>query len=440
MSPELEESAFRRLLEVEAARERTLVQRLARPEAVAAQALSLAQTQWERGLRELPGAIAAGDFDEPYLNIYRSIISGCKGLLAAYGYRIQGGDGAHFETLRLATMELVAWNREAGTLLESIREPIRSARNEAEYQRPGVTTEAELRQLFAAAAEILADFVSEVDRLIGPLSLSGSTRGTSRTSEEWRVAMPGKPVPPSIAGASAQSAGQATSDSSQPETDSVPPAVRVQLLATEHWSLLATRSTAQSEVLSRITTFLMLVSSSIVGLALIGQVTRFDGRFTTFALVLIGALVVIGTLAQMRVGNASLEDLAHVIGMNRLRAAYVELDPAIERYLVTSRHDDHKGVWQTYNHLVGPNQISNVLASSGTFITFVTSGLTAAFAALIAVAFNAPGPIVGGAAAAGGLSFLATALVLGMWQYRRIRGRSVLFPAAGAESYRDSEA
>jgi hypothetical protein len=36
-----------------------------------------------------------------------------------------------------------------------------------------VTTEAELRQLFAAAAEILADFVSEVDRLIGPLSLPG---------------------------------------------------------------------------------------------------------------------------------------------------------------------------------------------------------------------------------------------------------------------------
>lgn len=55
----------------------------------------------------------------------------------------------------------------------------------------------------------------------------------------------------------------------------------------------------------------------------------------------------------VRVGNASIEDLAHVIGMNRLRAAYVELDPAIERYLVTSPHDDHQGVWQTYNHLVG---------------------------------------------------------------------------------------
>jgi hypothetical protein len=164
-----------------------------------------------------------------------------------------------------------------------------------------------------------------------------------------------------------------TSDASQPETGTASPAVRAQLLATEHWSLLAARSTAQSEVLSRITTFLMLVSSSIVGLALIGQVTRFDGRFIALALVLLGVLVVIGTLTQMRVGNAATEDLALVIGMNRLRAAYIEHDPAMERYLVTSAHDDDKGVWQTYNPLLGPHQMRNVLASRGTFITFVTS-------------------------------------------------------------------
>ena len=237
------------------------------------------------------------------------------------------------------------------------------------------------------------------------------------------------PVPPSLEGASAQGAAQPASDSSQPQPPSVPPAVRAQLLATEHWSLLATRSTAQSEVLSRITTFLMLVSSSIVSLALVGQVTRFDGRFIAFALILLGALVVIGILAQMRVGNASIEDLAHVIGMNRLRAAYVELDPAIERYLVTSPHDDHEGVWQTYNHLVGANQLPNVLASSGTFITFVTSGLAGAFAALVAVALSAPGPVVAVVTAAAGLSFLVFFLMLGWRQYRRIRGRSVLFPA-----------
>ena len=192
--------------------------------------------------------------------------------------------------------------------------------------------------------------------------------------------------------------------------------------------MLATRSTAQSEVLSRITTFLMLVSSSIVGLALIGQVTRFDGRFITFALVLLGMLVVIGTLTQMRVGNAAIEDLAHVIGMNRLRAAYVELDPAIERYFVTSAHDDDRGVWQTYNHLAGPRAILQPLASSGTFITFVTAGLAGAFAALVAVALNAPGPLVGVVGATCGLGFFAVSTVLGIRQYQRVRRRSVLFP------------
>jgi len=42
--------------------------------------------------------------------------------------------------------------------------------------------------------------------------------------------------------------------------------------------------------------------------------------------------------------NASSEDLAHVIGMNRLRAAYLELEPDTERYLVTSVHDGGRGI------------------------------------------------------------------------------------------------
>jgi hypothetical protein len=217
------------------------------------------------------------------------------------------------------------------------------------------------------------------------------------------------------------------------DASTAPPAVRAQLLATEHYSLLATRSTAQGEVLSRITTFLMLLSASIVSLALIGQVTRFDGRFITFALVLLAMLVVIGTLTQIRVGNAAIEDLALVIGMNRLRAAYVELDPGIARYLVTSARDDDKGVWQTYNHLVGPRTIVQPLASSGAFVTFLNAGLTGAFAALVAVALNAPGPLVGIVAAACGLSFFGFSITLGMRQYQGIR-RSVLFPASDADA------
>jgi hypothetical protein len=239
------------------------------------------------------------------------------------------------------------------------------------------------------------------------------------------------PVPPSPAGASAQPTGRPTLDASQHGNGgSAPSSVRAQLLATEHWSLLATRSTTQSEVLSRITTFLMLVSASIVSLALIGQVTRFDRRFITFALVLLGMVIMVGTLTQMRLGNAAIEDLAHVIGMNRLRAAYVELDPDIERYLVTSAHDDDNGIWQTYNHLMGPNPIWQPFASSGAFITLVNSGLTGVFAALVAVALDAPSPLVGAVAAACGLAFLGISVTLAVRQAQRASRRYVaLFPA-----------
>jgi hypothetical protein len=242
-------------------------------------------------------------------------------------------------------------------------------------------------------------------------------------------------VPPPPDAAAAQPAGQPSDASQHRNGDSAPSSVRAQLLATEHWSLLATRSTTQSEVLSRITTFLMLVSASIVSLALIGQVTRFDRRFITFALVLLGMVIMVGMLTQMRLGNAAIEDLAHVIGMNRLRAAYVELDPGIERYLVTSAHDDDNGIWQTYNHLMGPNPIWQPFASSAAFITLVNAGLTGVFAALVAVALGAPGPLVGAAAAACGLAFLGSSATLGIRQVQRVNRRYVsLFPAPNTTS------
>ena len=98
----------------------------------------------------------------------------------------------------------------------------------------------------------------------------------------------------------------------------VVPSVRAQLLATEHWSLLASRSTTQNELLVRIAIFLTLVSASVVSLALIGQATDFDGRFDAFAIVLFSILLLVGSLTLLRVINGSAEDAAYVIGMNRL--------------------------------------------------------------------------------------------------------------------------
>lgn len=106
------------------------------------------------------------------------------------------------------------------------------------------------------------------------------------------------------------------------------------MLATEHWSLLASRSTTQSEVLTRISMFLMFTSASLVSVALVGQATRFSDMFILLAVVVLGIDVLIGCLTQVRVLNVAIEDLMYVVAMNRLRAAYVDLDPGIAPYLM----------------------------------------------------------------------------------------------------------
>jgi len=59
----------------------------------------------------------------------------------------------------------------------------------------------------------------------------------------------------------------------------------------------------------------------------------------------------------------------------------------------------------------------------------VNSGLSGVFAALVAVAFDAPGPLVGVVAVACGLAFLGISLMLVVRQYQRMQRKYVaLFP------------
>src|SRR5262245_44724633 len=188
--------------------------------------------------------------------------------------------------------------------------------------------------------------------------------------------------------------------------DPVPPSVRAQLLATEHWSLLASRSTTQNELLVRIAIFLTLVSASVIALALVGQATDFDGRFDAFAIVLVSILLLVGTLPVLRVGNAGDEDMAYVIGMNRLRAAYAELDAAIDRYFIPSKHDDEQGIRQTYAYFPHASSLVQPLASSLMFILVVDAVVAGVLAGLVASAADGSGVAIALASAVAGASYL----------------------------------
>ena len=215
-------------------------------------------------------------------------------------------------------------------------------------------------------------------------------------------------------------------------TEEVSPSVRAQLLATEHWSLLASRSTTQNELLVRIAIFLTLVSASVVSLALVGQATDFDGRFDVFTLLLFSILLLVGTLTLLRVFNGGEEDLAYVIGMNRLRAAYTELDPGIDRYFVASSHDDDRGITQTYTYFRHGSEVLQPLASSMMFILVVNAVVAGVLAGLAANAAGATGAVVATASAAASIAYFTAWSRHFLRRYRAFqREYNALFPHPG---------
>jgi hypothetical protein len=221
----------------------------------------------------------------------------------------------------------------------------------------------------------------------------------------------------------------------------VPPAVRAQLLATEHWSLLASRSTTQAEVLTRISMFLYLVSAGLVSLALAGQATDFDEGFPAIALTLLGIILLVGVLTQVRVINVALEDLTYVLAMNRLRGAYAELDPGISEFLMASRFDDMPGSQTTY-YFLGARNRSQVLGSSMMFIIVVNSALLGLLLAGITLTIAWPGWLCVGVAVGAGLGFLLGSTKLGYARYLDLwRHHTPRFPSpppAGGAGDRDA--
>ena len=79
----------------------------------------------------------------------------------------------------------------------------------------------------------------------------------------------------------------------------------VQILATEHWSLLASRSLAYNEAFTRGGMFLAFLSTSFVALALLAQAMAFGEYFLTVAAVVLAFDLVIGLATYGRISGAN---------------------------------------------------------------------------------------------------------------------------------------
>jgi hypothetical protein len=118
----------------------------------------------------------------------------------------------------------------------------------------------------------------------------------------------------------------------------------LQILTTEHWSLLSSRSLGYTEAMSRGSMFIAALTGSIVALALVAQATDFGAGFRAFGLVLLPVVFFIGVVTVLRLGQINYEDAIWVQGLNRLRHAYLERAPSLAPYFVTSKHDDDTGI------------------------------------------------------------------------------------------------
>ena len=162
-------------------------------------------------------------------------------------------------------------------------------------------------------------------------------------------------------------------------------AMRLQILSTEHWSLLATRSLAWNEVFSRAGMFLSALSGSIVALALVAQASHFGEGFKLFAFVILPVVLFVGVTTYIRLGAANWYDATCIIGMNRIRAAYLEMAPDLERYFVMSAHDDRQGVGVTMGLQPGMSQTLHLFAATPIVVATLNSVVAAALTAVIAL-------------------------------------------------------
>lgn len=203
-------------------------------------------------------------------------------------------------------------------------------------------------------------------------------------------------------------------------------AMRLQIMSTEHWSLLASRSLAWNESFSRAGMFLSTLSGSIVALALVAQATEFGEGFRIFGLVILPVVLVVGIGTVLRMGIANYHDSICVVGMNRIRGGYLEIAPDLERYFVMGTTDDERGISLTMAIQPQTPIAVQMLASSPLLISVLNSVLVGAILALLSIQLGAD---TARAAALAALAFIIS--LSGHLAYARreiSRGRGAIRP------------
>jgi hypothetical protein len=210
----------------------------------------------------------------------------------------------------------------------------------------------------------------------------------------------------------------------------------IQILSTEHWSLLGARSLAYNEAFVRAGMFLTFLSTSFVALALLAQAMSFGQDFLSVAALVLAFDFVVGLTTFLRMNGANLDDLRANHGMARIRHAYTQITPIVTPYFTTPTHDDIDAVTTVYGPISNSvfGQFLYGLSTSNGMIGLIVSMIGGVLTTVIAMLFGVDGGASIWIGVAGGVIVLAGLFALTFAAITREQARiPVLFPTPSAD-------
>jgi hypothetical protein len=206
------------------------------------------------------------------------------------------------------------------------------------------------------------------------------------------------------------------------------PQAVISTLTTEHFTLQGARASAVGEMGARSSLYLSAVSSALIALGFVAQVSKVGQTFRLFALAVLPLLFFLGLVTYVRLVEKAIEEFYYARAINRIRSYYLELVGGDARFFLLGGHDDAAGVFE--NMGLGASRTQLVFTSAST-IAIVNSVVAGAGVALFtgAAISAAPAVAVGCGAAA------AAALVLAHLLHERrsfgsaFASMEVLFPS-----------
>src|SRR5256885_8300061 len=196
----------------------------------------------------------------------------------------------------------------------------------------------------------------------------------------------------------------------------------LQILATEHWSLLATRSLTYQESLGRVSMFLTILSGAVIALALVAQADHFGTAFIAIAIFMLTVVCLTGVFTVARLQALNRDDFRWVVAMNRIRNAYLSLHPELASHFTTSPNDDMLGALKTLGiDPVGADRLGSMFHGLQTLpgmLSMIVASVGGGVGGLVAAGFGGAPVVV---LLSGLAAFILSALGMVFWLRRSVR-------------------